>query len=56
MMDLIYNLLATFYENSPNPGGATAVFFLIGGFFGLSLLAIIFRFITRVKSFALFGG
>lgn len=54
MMTLIENLFYTFRTSSYEP--ATAVYILLAGFFGLSLLAILFRFISKIKAFALFGG
>lgn len=53
MMTLIQNLFSTFRNATTS---ATAVYILLAGFFGLSLLGIVFRFITRIKAFALFGG
>lgn len=53
MMDILTHFIYS-VSHSGSSGNAIALFLI--GTVGLSLIAIIFRFITRIKSFALFGG
>lgn len=53
MMDILYHFIHS-VASSGSSGNAVSLFLI--GTVGLGLIAIIFRFITRIKSFALFGG
>lgn len=53
MIDIIGSFLSGLTDLG---GGAFALWLCLGGFATLSVLALAFRFISRIKAFALFGG
>lgn len=57
---MIFKLLFQFFDSIASAGGESAanysLFLVLVGSSALSLIALVFRLITRIKSFALFGG
>lgn len=54
MIDIIYEFLTALYSSGDASG--QAVWYFVVAAIGLGIIGLIFRFISRVKSFALFGG
>lgn len=53
---MIFDLLFDFFNIFNFDDGPFSFFLIMIGFVGLCLFSLVFRLITRIKSFALFGG
>lgn len=61
MINYIFDFIGNLFAGGSNvpssiKGAQSAVFLLVGGGIGISMFALVIRFISKIKSFALFGG